>query len=119
MGLPWVRLETGFPHNPKIIALAADRRWQAITLYVSGLAYSGEHGTDGFIPHHCLSFIHGTPRVADQLVQVSLWRPRPGGWDINGWEEFQFSSAEHKARSDRARAAAEIRWRGRRRKDAG
>lgn len=110
MALPWVRLDTAFPRNPKVLALAEDKKWQAVACYVSSLAYAGEQGTDGFLPKSCLPFIHGTSRIAEALVEVALWQGVPGGWQINGWLEFQASSEEHAARSARARAAAEQRW---------
>lgn len=111
MALPWVRLDTAFPQNPKVLMLAEDKKWQSIAVYVAGLAYSGAHGTDGFLPSFALPFIHGTKRNATDLATVGLWIPRAGGWDINGWAEFQPSSEEHQARSKKARLAAEERWR--------
>lgn len=110
MALPWVRLDTAFPTNPKVLALAEDKKWQAIACYVASLAYSGAQGTDGFLPKSCLPFIHGTPRIGSDLVSAGLWRGCPGGWDINGWMEFQPTSDEHEDRKKRAKAAAEIRW---------
>lgn len=112
MSLPWVRLDTAFPMNPKILALVEDKRWQAIASYVSGLAYAGAQGTDGFLPASCLPFVHGSKATADQLVNANLWVPQPGGWMINGWIEFQMSSEEHERRRKKAQAAAEIRWHG-------
>jgi hypothetical protein len=44
---------------------------------------------------------------------VSLWHPCEGGWEINGYIEFQPSSEEHALRSKRARDAAMVRWHGR------
>lgn len=119
MALPWVRLDTAFPRNHKVLALIADKKWQAVTCYISGLAYAGEQGSDGFLPSPCLPFIHGTSRIADSLVEVGLWQGVPGGWLINGWLEFQASSEEHAARSRKARAAAELRWHGDKQKKGG
>lgn len=110
MPLPWVRFDTTFPMNHKTLALAQDRNWQAIASYVCSLAYCGAQELDGFVPAGALPFIHGTKRTAEQLVAVGLWIPRPGGWEINGWVEFQATSEENAARSARARAAAQIRW---------
>lgn len=110
MALPWVRLDTAFPRNPKVLTLVEDKRWQAIACYLASLAYSGEQGTDGFLPKSCLPFIHGTTRIATDLVHVGLWHGCPGGWDINGWLEFQASSEEHETRRKKAKAAAEVRW---------
>lgn len=110
MALPWVRLDTGFPTNPKVLALVEDKKWQAMVLYIGGLAYSGAHGTNGFLPQSCLRYLHGTHRNAADLVAVGLWVGCPGGWDVNGWAEFQPSSEEHVQRRLRAKAAAEARW---------
>jgi hypothetical protein len=110
MPLPWVRLDTGFPHNPKVLVLVEDKKWQAIAAYIGGLAYSGAHGTDGFLPQSCLPYIHATRKNANELVGVGLWMPVAGGWDINGWREFQQSSEEAQNRRKRAQAAAELRW---------
>ena len=112
MGLPWVRLDTGFTQNPKILGLIEDRKWQSITVYVASLGYAGQHGTDGFVPITALPFLHGTKRNANDLVSIGLFIPCPGGYDINGWKEFQPSNEENARRKAKAKAAAEARWRG-------
>ena len=48
MGLPWVRLDTTFHHNPKVLDLAARGKYRAAFAYVCSLAYAGQHGTDGY-----------------------------------------------------------------------
>ena len=53
---------------------------------------------------------HMTKREADQLAEVGLWLPSDGGWDINGWAEYQPTSDEMRVRSDKARKAAAKRW---------
>lgn len=102
MGLPWVRLDTQFASNPKMVELATAKRWRAAFAYVASLAYAGAHGTDGYIPETCLFLVHATKADADALVQVELWRPAPGGWDINGWDEFQVSDEAARKRRERA-----------------
>jgi hypothetical protein len=110
VALPWVRLDTQWPHNPKFLILAEDKKWRAITVYMGALAWSGAQGQNGYIPAYALSMIHGTKKEASDLVEVNLWLPAQGGWDINDWTEYQPSSEEHEARSQRARAAAQKRW---------
>lgn len=110
MALPWVRMDTGFAQNPKVLHLIEDKKWQSIVVYVASLGYSGQHGTDGFIPESALPFLHAIKKNATELVSVGLWRPCRGGFDINGWTEFQPSNAENEARKAKAKAAAEIRW---------
>jgi hypothetical protein len=110
MALPWVRLDTQFAMNPKVLALVADKKWRAIVVHVASLGYAGAHGTDGFLPALCLPHIHSTKKDAEDLVEVGLWNPAPGGWEINGWSEFQQSSDETAARKKKAQAAAQARW---------
>jgi hypothetical protein len=102
MGLPWVRLDTQFGNNPKVVELVAKKQFQAAFAYVCSLAYAGAHGTDGYIPEHCLYLVHATKRDADALVKAGLWMLSPGGWDINGWDEFQVSDEAAKRRRERA-----------------
>lgn len=113
MSLPWVRLDCGFPTNPKVLMLIEDKQHRALMAYVCGLAYCGSHGTDGFIPMSALTFIHATKKDAETLSDVALWRPCPGGWEVNGWLEFQPSNAENADRKKRAQDAAAARWRKR------
>ena len=110
MALPWVRLDTQWSHNPKFLELAEDKKWRAIVVYMAGLGYAGAHGTDGFLPSLCLPMLHGTRRDAADLAEVRLWTPTVGGWDINGWAEFQTSSDEAAERKRKAKLAAEVRW---------
>lgn len=112
MGLPWVRLDTQFPQNPKVLDLVADGKWRAAFVYVTGLTYAGAHGTDGYLPSACLPFIHGTKAAATDLVKAGLWHIDVGGWNINGWNDFQVSDEEARTRSEKARQAALKRWHG-------
>lgn len=109
-GLPWVQLATGIPRNYKILELVGRKQFQAVTCYMFSLAYSGEQGTDGYIPLAALPYIHANQAIATQLVNVHLWIPTMGGWDINDWSEHQRSTDETQKRKDKAKAAAEARW---------
>lgn len=110
MGLPWVRLDTQLASNPKILELVDSRRHKAAFAYVCSLGYAGVHGTDGYLPSNCLPFIHATKTDARYLVEVGLWVPSPGGWEINGWGEFQETSEETQKRKERAQRGARARW---------
>lgn len=112
MGLPWVRLDTQWSSNPKFLMLVEDKKWRSIAVYMAALGYSGVHGTDGFIPDVALPMLHATKKEAHELFSVGLWQPTTGGWDINGWADFQESSEATKARSDKARNAALTRHHG-------
>ena len=110
MGLPWIRLETVFPFNPKALALVEDKAWQTLNVYTFGLCYSGAHGTDGFIPRLALPILQGRKIDAQKLVEVGLWVECAGGWDINGWTDFQPTAEEFQKRKERAKKAAASRW---------
>lgn len=110
MALSWVRLDTGLPDHPKILALLGGKKHRAVIAYTFGLAYSGRHELDGFIPEQALPFIHASRSDALALCEVGLWHVRPGGWEINSWDEHQPSSEESARRKEKARLAAMKRW---------
>jgi hypothetical protein len=113
MGLQWVRMDTSWPQNPKFVQLASDGKWRAIAVYWAALAYSGAQGLDGFVPNYILPMIHAVTRNATDLVAVGAWVPCEGGWQINGYNEFQPSTEEIALRSKKARDAAYARWNSR------
>lgn len=112
MGLPWVRIDTQFASNPKILYLVEDKKFRAAFVWVASLGYSGAQGTDGFLPTACLPFLHASRSDAKALVDVGLWVETIGGWEINGWADFQPTSDEMAERKKRAKAAAMTRWHG-------
>lgn len=112
MGLPWVRLDTQFAANPKMLYLIEDKKYKAAFVWVASLGYAGAHGTDGFLPSACLPLLHATKADAKALVEVGLWLTCVGGWEINSWSEFQPSNEETQERKKRAREAALRRWHG-------
>lgn len=116
MPLPWIRLDTQFPTNPKVLALAEDRKWRALAVYTFALSYSGAHGTDGFVPRNALPFVHGTAKEAADLVSVGLWHPDRKGWLINDWADYQQLQSEASDALQAKRAGARkgncSRWHG-------
>lgn len=111
-GLNWVRLDSNLHSNHKVLSLLGERGGDhALCVYVFSLGHSGAHGTAGFIPGTALGLFHGKPKDAALLVEVGLWHALPGGWEINDWLEHQPTPEEARARSEKAKAAAEARWR--------
>lgn len=109
--LSWVRVDAALARNHKTLELLAQKGGdRALNVYIFGLGHCAEQGTDGFIPNAALGLIHGTPKAAEQLVSVGLWHVLPGGWDVNDYTDYQPSDEESKARSAKARRAAEARW---------
>jgi hypothetical protein len=106
-------MDCAFARNPKILALISERDgYRAAFVWTAALGYSNEQGTDGYVPKSALGLLHGRPRDAQLLTAYRLWHESNGGWQVNGWAEFQFSTAENKARSESARHAACTRWHG-------
>ena len=112
MTLPWVRLDSNIATNHKMLTLLAGKRHRAGLAYVFGLAYSGGHELDGYIPEAALPFLHATPGDACALVDAGLWETTEGGWIVNSWSEFQVSNEDNKRRRERAQKAAMKRWHG-------
>lgn len=108
--LQWIRLDTTIFDNPKLLYLQEDKQYRAIVAYLQGMCYSGRHGLAGFVPKAALRIIGASIGDATRLVAEGLWRPAPGGWDINGWSDFQLSSEEATRRSEKAKKAAAARW---------
>ena len=111
MPLPWIRLDTSMPDNPKVLRLLAMKEGhRAAFVWCCSLAYAGKHGTDGLIEEYALARLNGRPADARRLVDVGLWDATEGGWVIHDWHEFQESTEETRKRSERAQAAARKRW---------
>lgn len=109
--LSWVRVDSALARNHKTLDLLAQKGGdRALNVYIFGLGHCAEQGTDGFIPQAALGLIHGTAKTAQQLVEVGLWHVLPGGWDVNDYTDYQPSDDESKARSAKAKLAAEVRW---------
>lgn len=116
-GLPWVRLDTAMPDNPKILQLCEVKDGhRAAFVYCCSLSYAGKHGTNGFIPTGALPRINGRPADGARLVDVGLWLPATGGWEIHDWSAYQQTSdstakvrAAQKAGSRKGNC---VRWHG-------
>jgi hypothetical protein len=109
VSLPWVRLDTGIASHDKTLALLNDpspKRWQAMASYMFGLGWSGEHGTDGFIPATALPFIHGSKATATLLVRYGFWADAAGGWRIRNFATRQELAVVTAAKKEAQRVGA-------------
>lgn len=111
-GVQWVRLDTAFPDNPKVLELVHAGHHRTVFVYVCGLAYSGAQGNEGWLPVSALVRIHGRKQDAARLVDSGLWEAHPGGWAIHDWLEYQPTNETIAIRTKRAQAAALVRWHG-------
>jgi hypothetical protein len=111
MSLPWIRLDTSMPDNPKVLGLLTEKDGhRAAFVWISCMAYAGKHGTDGFVPREALSRVNGRSSDMDLLVSHGFLKESAGGWSIHDWDEFQVSNDEQRQRKSRAQAAAAARW---------
>ena len=111
MGLPWIRLDTSMPDNPKLLGLLTEKDGhRAAFVWVCCMAYAGKHETAGFIPREAVTRVNGRSADMARLVASNLLTEGAGGWDINGWDEFQLSDESAVARREKARKAAAKRW---------
>lgn len=114
----WIRLDTGITHHDKTLRLLQQADgWQAIGVYVFGLAWCGAQGTDGHIPAHALPALHASEAVVALLVDARLWESAPdGGWIIRNWDKRQDTQArlDDRRRTAHAKAlkASCVRWHG-------
>jgi len=109
--LLWVRVDSALARNHKVLALLSERGGDhALNVFIFGLGYCAEQGSDGFIPDIALGTIHGKPRDAALLVKAGMWDALPGGNQVHDYAEFQPSSEEAEKRSQRARELAAKRW---------
>jgi hypothetical protein len=117
MPLPWVRLDSSIASHDKVLNLLADpspKRWQAAFSYVCSLGWSGNHGTDGYIPLTALPYIHANKGTADLLVKYLLWQPVTAGWQIPNYASRQQLADEvftvRKAKVNAGQRGNHIRW---------
>lgn len=109
--LSWVRVQSALSRNHKVLTLLPQKGGdRALNVFIFGLGYCAEQRNDGFIPEGALGLFHGNARSAQLLSEVGMWDEVKGGWDVHDYAEYQPTDDEAKARSDRARHAAEVRW---------
>lgn len=110
-GMPWIRLQTTIFDNPKLMNLRADKQWRAIVTHFEAMTYCGRTGLAGYVPKVAVGLaFQASSSDITRLVAEGLWSPAPGGWQINGWEEYQFSDEAAVKRSKKAQDAARVRW---------
>jgi hypothetical protein len=111
MGLAWIRLDTSMPDNPKILGLETVKDGhRAAFMWLKCMCYAGKHGTAGFVPREAITRLGGRNADMRILVDHGFVTESAGGWDINGWDEFQVADEEAKARREKAQRAAAVRW---------
>lgn len=110
-GLQWIRLDTSFPDNPKIMELVDNNQHRVVVAHVSMMCHVGKTGTAGYFTEGALRRYAITKKDAYTAADSGLWVPsRGGGFEIHDWAEYQLADGAAKMRSEKARKAAEKRW---------
>ena len=97
--MTWIKLDDGFPNNPKIVGLSD----HSFRLYIAGLCYSGKYLTDGFIPEAVVAQF-GDPT---ELFQKGLWEETFDGIQIGNYTEYQTPKAEVEKKREQSRERGE------------
>ena len=109
-GLQWIRLDTSFPENAKIIELVDTNQHRVVVGHISMMCHVGKTGTDGFFPEGALRRYAITKKDAYAACDVGLWVPASRGYEIHDWDGYNVADDAARKRSEKARNAANVRW---------
>ena len=104
-GTRWVKLDTMYLDNPKIIGLHP----QAVLLHLGSILWTAEHLTDGHIPDRAVTALGQkadiTPRWVRRrvgsLVEHHLWLPVEDGWHVHDFEIMNPQATRKKVEAQR------------------
>ena len=114
MTLQWIRLDTTFPDHPKIMDLVDQNQHRVVVAHVSMMCHVGKTESDGYFSEGALRRYAITKKDAYAATDAGLWIPsRANGFEINDWAGHNPVDDAAKARSEKARRAADKRWRNR------
>jgi hypothetical protein len=110
-GLQWIRLDTAFPDNPKIMDLVDNNQHRVVVAHLSMMCHVGKTGSDGYFAEGALRRYAITRKDSVLAVESGLWIPATGGgFEVNDWAGHNPIDGAAMARSDKARRAAQKRW---------
>lgn len=102
-GAMWVKLDDGFPDNPKVAGLSD----MAFRAHVTMMCYCARYLTDGYVPSKVASPVHR--KLVASLIARGLWEPVEGGYRIHDWADWNPPGDQVRARrkrdAERKRAA--------------
>lgn len=93
----WVRLDDKCPRHPKMLRLGAE----AFALWVAGLCYAAEYGTDGHLPPEAVGVLTWySADAAKRLEAAGLWEDVGDGWRIHDFLAYNPPAAQAKAKRE-------------------
>lgn len=96
--MPWFKVDDGFAFHRK--ALKAGNT--ALGLWVRAGSWCAHQLTDGQVPGEVLPLLGGSVGDAEALVSAGLWSLMEGGYQFNGWHDYQPTKAD--VEEERAKA---------------
>jgi hypothetical protein len=108
-GTRWVKIDTSYLRNPKIVSVSTP------LLHLASILWTAEQLTDGEIPARTLRELGVQARVsstaairrrADELVEHGLWIPNGAGWHLHDFEEMNPQAMRAAVEKQRAK------WKG-------
>jgi hypothetical protein len=110
--MTWFKVDDAFPTHRKVLAIPrGQRRLAAVGAWTLAGAWVAANGNDGIVPLHVLDEFAISPRVADDLVSVGLWKVCSEGFEVHDYLHYNPSgeqiAADRKAAAERQRRARE------------
>ena len=114
MSEPWIKLQRNLPRHPRAAVAGSEGMW----LFVCGLCYCDEYGTDGLIPINAVGSLTNTiskpERAAKALLKSGLWEEDGEYYVVRNYLRINRSAKEiaeqKQRRSASGRRAAAKRW---------
>lgn len=109
-GTRWVRLDTSYLLNPKI--LQVDHR--GVLLHIASIGWCAEQLTDGQVPTSALAVLATMARLrpgeavraSDQLVDAGLWHKNGDGWEVHDFVAMNAQVSREQVLEQRAKWSA-------------
>lgn len=85
--MAWFNADDKMHSHPKVRAAGLE----AIGLWTVCGTYCTDYLTEGVVPKWYVDSWPRGPRLAQRLVDASLWEAHPDGWRFLSWDEYQQS----------------------------
>ena len=112
--MTWVRLDDSFHNSRKVLALMARGTlgFAALGLWSVTRTWTAQQRSGGVVPAAVVYQMAGSPARGEawaaRLVEVGLWTPLEGGWQIHDADKYTSKLSETRAVA--GRKGAERRW---------
>lgn len=110
----WVRLDACAFDHPKVVHAVRLGGHESITLWIRGIAWSGQHLTDGWVAPEMPGRWGYRVKHAQALVDAGLWHEPLiedyVGWLIHDYGEYQPTRQQWEKVSEQRKLAAQRRW---------